>query len=221
MQAGEQYSQAYCSRRQYVVVNGVCSPITPVMSGVPQGSILGPLLFITYINPVSNLSLSSEAKLTIYADDILLYKPIFYGDGFSALQQDIDQISNCIRLLHLSMNPSKCKYLIASKKRCALNPPTQLLLDGKVLEEVSSYRYLGIVVTPSLSWKSHINQICNKTRKLIGLLFRKYSNWADTNTLKNIYVTCIRPHLEYACQLWDPYTSESINILEGVQKFAC
>ena len=67
----------YC-RRQYVVVNGVCSPITPVMSGVPQGSILGPLLFITYINPVSNLSLSSEAKLTIYADDILLYKPIFF-----------------------------------------------------------------------------------------------------------------------------------------------
>ena len=111
----------------YVVVNGVCSPITPVMSGVPQGSILGPLLFITYINPVSNLSLSSEAKLTIYADDILLYKPIFSGDDFSALQQDIDQISNCIRSLHLSMNPSKCKYLITSKKRCALDPPTQLI----------------------------------------------------------------------------------------------
>ena len=72
----------------------------------------------------------------------------------------------------------------------------QLLLDGKVLEEVFSYRYLGIVVTPSLSWKSHINQICNKTHKLIGLLFRKYSNWADTNTLKNIYVTSIQLHLE-------------------------
>ena len=148
----------------------VCSPITPVMSGVPQGSILGPLLFITYVVPVFNVSLSCEAKLTIYADDIPLYKPISSGDGFSALQQDIDQISNCIRSLHLSMNPSKCKYLIASKKRCGLDPPMQLLLDGKVLEEVSSYtcRYLGIVVTPSLSWKFHINQICNKTRKLIG-----------------------------------------------------
>ena len=113
-----------------------------------------------------------------------MYKPIFCVDDFSALQQDIDQISNCIRSLHLSMNPSKCKYLITSKKRCALDPPTQLLLDGEVLEEVSSYRYLDIVVTPSLSWKSHINQICNKTHKLIGLLFRKYSNWADTNALK-------------------------------------
>ena len=114
----------------------------------------------------------------------------------------LHQISNCIWSLHLSMNPSKCKYLVASK-RCSLDPPTQLLLDGKVLEEVYSYKYLGIhvVVTPSLSWKSHINQICNKTRKLIGLLFRKYSNWGDTNTLKNIYVTCIRPHLEYTCQL--------------------
>ena len=132
----------YC-RRQHVNGKRCLLSYNPVMSGVPQGSILGPLLFITYINPVSNLSLSCEAKLTIYADDILLYKPISSVDDFSALQQDIDQVSNCIRSLHLSMNPSKCKYLIASKKRCALDPPTQLLLDGKVLE-VSSYRYLAL-----------------------------------------------------------------------------
>ena len=112
----------YC-RRQYVVVNGVCSPITPVMSVLPQGSILGPLLFITYINPVSDLSLSCEAKLTINADDNLLYKPIISVDDFSALKSDIDQISNCIRSLHLGMNPSKCKYLIASKKDVQLTHP--------------------------------------------------------------------------------------------------
>ena len=76
-------------------------------------------------------------------------------------------------------------------------------------------------MTSKLSWSDHIDQICTKARKLIGMLYRQLYSWADTNTLLLFYTTCIRPHLEYACQLWDPYTSKSWLSLEAVQKFAC
>ena len=76
-------------------------------------------------------------------------------------------------------------------------------------------------MTSTLTWKEHIKQICTKARKLVGMLYRKFSTWADTDTLRCLYLTCIRPHLEYACQLWDPYTTEGIHSLESVQKFAC
>ena len=76
-------------------------------------------------------------------------------------------------------------------------------------------------MTSKLTWNDHINQICTKARKLVGMLYRQFYTWADTNTLLCIYLTCIRPHLEYACQLWDPYTSKGKQALEAVQKFAC
>ena len=72
-----------------------------------------------------------------------------------------------------------------------------------------------------LSWADHINHICSKARKLVGMLYRQFYTWADTSTLLRIYLTCIRPHLEYACQLWDPYTDKGTQALESVQKFAC
>ena len=210
-----------CGREQYVVVNGVFSTTVPVVSGVPQGSVLGPLLFLVYINCVSTLQLSPGTKLAIYADDILLYKPISSPEDYCHLQQDIHDISNCIEAHYLTLNTSKCKYLIASKKRQPCLPPGGLILGECMLEQVHSYRYLGIMVTSTLSWRDHIQQICNKARKLIGILYRNFSAWADTHTLRCLYLVCIRPHLEYACQLWDPYLTGDINMLESVQKFAC
>ena len=76
-------------------------------------------------------------------------------------------------------------------------------------------------MTSTLNWNDHIQHICSKARKLIGMLHRRFSSWADTNTLRCLYLTCIRPHLEYASQLWDPYTNKGIQSLESVQKFAC
>ena len=123
--------------------------------------------------------------------------------------------------LSLNSKSSEVQYLFASRKRQSILPPGGLLLGNCMLEQVHSYRYLGILVTSSLTWKEHIKQICTKARKLVGMLHRKFSTWTDTNTLRCLYLTCIRPHLEYACQLWDPYSTEGIYSLESVQKFAC
>ena len=110
---------------------------------------------------------------------------------------------------------------VASKKRTPLNPTVPLLLDGRPMEQVSNYRYLGVMVTRKLSWSDHIEQICTKARRLVGMLYRQFYCWADTTTLLTLYLTCIRPHLEYACTLWDPYTCKETHMIESVQKFAC
>lgn len=210
-----------CDRHQLVVVEGASSEPTPVVSGVPQGSILGPLLFLIYINHVSSLSLSDGSKLTMYADDILLFKPIRYQEDYYDLQDDINTIHLCIKSSFLTLNAAKCKYIIASRKKHPCIPLLGLSLGTEIMERVESYRYLGVHVTSNLTWTEHISQICTKARKLVGMLYRRYSKWADTDTLRCIYLTCIRPHLEYACQLWDPYINKMSQNLESIQKFAC
>ena len=118
---------------------------------------------------------------------------------------------------HLTLNSSKCKYLIASRKRQPHLPPRGLLLGDCILEQVQSYRYLGVLVTPTLTWKDHIQQV-SKPGNLLGCYIGNSPlAWADTSTLRCLYFTCIRPHLEYASQLWDPYTSQGIESLESVQ----
>jgi len=207
-------------RKQNVVVDGASSVPVPVLSGVPQGSMLGPLLFLTYINQVTALNLSEGTHMAVYADDILLYKPITCKEDYASLQSDIGAIHKSITTCHLTLNPSKCKHLIMSRKRQPLLPPTGLCLNGEVLELVDRYRYLGVLVTSNFTWSDHIKQISTKARRLVGMLYRQFS-WADTKTILHIYITCIRPHLEYACQLWDPYTNKDAQLLEDVQKFVC
>ena len=82
------------------------------------------------------------------------------------------------------------------------------------------YRYLGVLVNERISWSEHIIQICWKARKLTGMLYRQFYTWANTSTLLTVYITCIRPHLDYAAQLWDPHNKRDIEALESVQKFA-
>ena len=167
------------------------------------------------------LQLTDGSTLTMYADDILLSKPISCPEDYGGLQSDINTIHDCISASHLTLNPSKCKYLICSKKRHPYLPSAGLQLDCIALEQVNSYCYLGVVVSSKLTWSEHIEQVCSKARKLVGMLYRQFYSWADTPILLLIYLTCIRPHLEYACQLWDPSMNKNRHLLEDVQKFAC
>ncbi len=131
------------------------------------------------------------------------------------IQKDIDAIFERTNSCHLTLNAAKCKYIIASRKRQPHLPSGGLLLGNCTMEQVHSYRYLGVLVTSTLKWKDHIKQICTKARKLIGMLYRQFSTWADTSTLRCLYLTCIIPHLEYACQLWDPYTNKGMHSVTG------
>ena len=142
-------------RKQHVVVGGDSSPDSPVLSGVPQGSVLGPLLFLIYIDDVSSLKLSENTVLNLYADDMLLYKEIKCSENYQQLQLDIDKISSWVDNNHLSLNPAKCKTMLISRKRNLRYPP-QFLLNKVPLEQVEAFKYLGVLISSDLSWSMHI-----------------------------------------------------------------
>lgn len=208
------------NRTQSVVLNGVSSTTLPVLSGVPQGSILGPLLFLMYLNDINDTTISSGSKLVLYADDILLYRAVHSQEDYFALQQDVDTLAAWSSTKLLKFNPSKCKAMLLSRKRSKMSIPCTLLLNQMPLEFVDSFKYLGLNITSDLTWSRHIETITSKARRLVGLLFRQFYHCADTNTLKKLYVSLIRPHLEYACQVWDPSSAKECNLLEKVQRFA-
>ena len=179
------------NRKQHVVVGGESSQDTTVLSGVPQGSVLGPLLFLIYIDDVSGLVLSAGSTLNLYADDMLLYKPVGRPEDFNRLQIDIDHIRVWVSNNHLALNSDKCKVMMISRKRNPV-PPPQFILQDTPLKQVEDYRYLGVLLTSDLSWSSHINSTCSKARKLIGLLYRRFYGNVDNQSLfDSIIYLCV------------------------------
>ena len=169
-------------RIQYVAIDGCESQSLPAISGVPQGSVLGPLLFICYISDVTSV-ISSGSEINMFADDIVLYRTITSPSDFVHLQQDIDSLSMCITGKQLQFNATKCRQMFISRKRAHSLTPPSLYVDGTALLQVSEYKYLGVVITSNLSWRPHITNMCNKTRKLIGLLYRRFYQSSNPTTL--------------------------------------
>lgn len=147
-----------------------------------------------YINDINDLRLSAGSKLVLYADDILLYRPILSGNDYALVQQDVDVLGVWSLLSHLSFNTTKCKTMVLSRKRLKTTP-SQISLLGSQLERVESFKYLGLLIKCDLTWTDHIKQICSKARRLVGLLFRQFYNYADPSTVRIHYLTLIRPNL--------------------------
>ena len=142
-------------RVQFVAIEGVQSDTAPVVSGVPQGSVLGPLLFVTYINDIASI-ISEESKINMFADDIALYRIIKSQHDYHSLQNDINAIVSSLHTKHLSLNEDKCSYLFISRRRTHSLQPPALTVDSNQLKRVQSYKYLGILITSDLSWSSHV-----------------------------------------------------------------
>ena len=127
------------NRSQSVAVEGYDSSVLPVVSGVPQGSVLGPLLFITYINNVTSV-VSTESELNLFADDIALYRIIKTTADYTQLQNDIDSISSFISGKHLKFNAKKCRQMLVSRKTVHSLPSATLTIDGTLLTLVTEYK---------------------------------------------------------------------------------
>ena len=123
---------------------------------------------------------------------------------------------------YFNFNSSKCKYMVVSRKRAPLVPDVPLPLFGSALERVDSYKYLGVLLSGDLSWSLQVESVCQKAQRILGLLYRKFYGLASQESLKQLYLSLVHPHLEYVCQVWDPHLSnKDKNALEKVQKFAC
>ena len=104
------------------------------------------------------------------------------------------------------------------EETCCNSSP--LLLNGQPVDFVDSIRYLRLTTSPDLSWSKRIRNITSKARQLVGLLFRQFYKHGSTDTIRKLYLTIVRPHLEYACEIWDPYLAKDCQMIESVQKFA-
>ena len=207
-------------RSQFVVVSGAKSLPSPVLSGVPQGSILGPLLFLIYIDDLSHVNLLSSPRLHMFADDVLLYQVIDSVKDFVSVQENINTIWEWSQQNALTLNPTKCKFMMISRKKNSLLPPAPLHLGGRLLECVNSYKYLGVHLSSDLSWSNHTQHVCVKAKKLIGLIYRNFYNHIPQNMLLKLYKSLVRPHLEYAAAIWCPHLQCDKKLLERVEKFA-
>lgn len=204
------------NRRQFVAIQGFSSDPAAVTSGVPQGSILGPLLFILTFNDIFNLNLSSNSLLTGYADDVMYSKVIKEGSDFGAANSDLSTISVWLQSQSLRLNEDKVKCMMVSRKRSV--PEAEVLLGERRIEQVSSFKLLSVTISQDLSWRSHISNTCARARKTIGLLYRIFSK-AGPATLNHLYKVLVRPTLDYASSIWDPPHSVHKLSLERVQNF--
>ena len=137
----------------------------------------------------------------IFADDLLLYRPISRPREFLYVQDDITNFEDWSIANYLTLNPSKCKYMIVSRKRAPLLREFTLMLNGQILEQVDVYIYLGILLSKDLSWLPHIDAVCTKARKILGLLYRRFYQFCSSDVLRQLYISLVRPHLEYACHV--------------------
>lgn len=159
------------------------------------------------------------SALHIYADDILLYRTINSEHDYVLLQSDINTITSWSSANFLTLNKSKCKFMILSRRRSPTSPVTPLAIDDHPLEHVSNYKYLGVHLSSDLSWSTHIQSITAKARKVLGLLYRKFYNFSPPDVLVHLYLSLVRPLLEYAAVVWSPHLKKNILELENVQKF--
>ena len=191
-------------RRQYVEIDNVQSCTRPLKTGVPQGSILGPLLFIIYMNDVNSVSKNFEAIL--YADDTSLNSiiKIFGNDNPSTIiNSELLLIYDWLNANKLSLNIKKTKYMIFRypQRRANSIPSLNIYIKGNEVERVRTFDFLGVTINETLTWKDHINKTCTKISKVIGIMAR-CKKFLPSSVLLKIYNSLILSRINYGILCW-------------------
>ena len=205
------------TRTQTTRIGDYVSKAKDVRCGTAQGSILGPLIYIIYVNDVLGL-LNDNDNLFLYADDMLIMSShhnveIMLRD----LQRSLDKICTWCRQNKLTINESKTKYMIINNVR--VEPVTKMVIDGKNLGRVSQYEYLGMIIHEKLSMDVQIDSMYKKANKKLGMMSR-IRRFISTNTAVKIYKTMVRPHLEYVDFIVESGSKKAISKFTRLQERA-
>ena len=201
-------------RSQRVVVDGEASEWTDVLSGVPQGTVLGPLLFLTFINDISD---STTSSIRLFADDCFMYRPINTMEDCEALQKDLDSLHSWTAAWQMKFNADKCHVMRVSHR--VNNIGFDYHLGNDILTSVDEHPYLGLTFTSKLSWKTHISNITLKANRMLGFIKRNLKH-CHPRLKEQAYISLVRPHLEYCSTVWNPHHQNTINQIEAIQKRA-
>ena len=201
-------------RRQRVIVNGTGSVWSPVLSGVPQGTVIGPILFLIYIN---DITCDINSRMRLFADDSIIYREIRSMEDHYKLQDDITKLQTWSERWQMTFKPEKCYVLSITNKR---NISKFLYhINDVALESKDSWKYLGVIIDSKLNWNDHCTEIAAKARQALGLIQRTLH--AATPKCKAIaYKALVRPRLEYASTAWNAHTAKNTRLLESIQNNA-
>ena len=210
-----QWIEAFLTDRcQCVVVEHCFSSWTPVVSGVPQGSVLGPILFILFINDIGSICNGSTVSHKLFADDLKLYSKIITNCDRIHFQAVLNHLQQWCIDWQLHINSSKCNIIHLGHN----NTKPIYFLNGSPINAPETVTDLGVDVDPTLKFDHHINKIINKAYSRIGILFKGFAS-REVQLLKQAYTTYIRPVLEYASSVWSPHLLKHVNSIERVQKY--
>ena len=205
-------------RRQRVLVNGVLSSEKCINTGVPQGSILGPTLFLIYINSLSKLQL--KGGLRLYADDALL---LYFNKSNDNIQQgilqDLDMVSKWLRSHILTLNIDKSSFMFIANKNKNQHVLKNLVFNNQTLKNVNVIKYLGLYIDQCMTWENHINHIQNKIAPPIGIL-KRLSYTVPAYLLRSVYFSLIHSHLQYLVLAWYPTCEKYVKNLRILQNKA-
>ena len=213
-------------RKQCVVIGGDQSGIKDVRSGVPQGSILGPLFFVLFINDMSDC-VSEGTQIALYADDTKIWRRVVYWSDHEILQKDIDSLHSWAERNKMKFHPNKCKVLSISNRASESNTmsmlPFQLFtytLNRVDLEFVSSEKDLGVHVTSDLDWEENLVVLCTKASSRLGLMKRTLRFVKDRKQKRAFYLALVRSLFEHCSIVWRPTTFTMNEKVERIQRRA-
>ena len=202
-------------REQTVCVNGEKSKSAPVLSGVPQGSVLGPLLFVLYIN---DLPEHVKSLVYLFADDTKIAHQVVKAEDAQQIKEDLLALSKWSSTWLLQFNADKCHVLTLGNLE-NITHTEKYEINGEELEHVFEEKDLGVTLDFELKFEQHISLKVKKANAMMGLVRRSFS-FLDKYLFRKLYITFVRPHLEYAQAVWAPHLAKHINMLENVQERA-
>ena len=207
-------------RQQQVGVGGDKSSFIPVRSGVPQGSILGPLLFVLFINDIFSC-ISEGTNVALYADDTKIWRDILSSNDHHILQNDINMLFDWSITNRMNFHPRKCKVLTVTMQRSVPDSlPFSYELNRVIIDYVTSQMDLGVNMNTRLQWGPHCNDLVTKASSRLGLLRRTCHFTTNVKQKRALYLSLVRSIFEHCSILWSPQNSTQINKFAAIQKRA-
>ena len=215
-------------RKQYVFYNGISSEVKNVTCGVPQGSVLGPLLFLIYINDLPNIS--AKLSFFLFADDTnIYYESTDLAELEKTVNEELKKLSLWLNLNRLALNVGKTNFVIFRSPQKKSNRNVTIVMNKKALQQKDHVKYLGVLLDEHLKWKYHINQVALKISRGIGIL-AKLKPFLKDKLLRSIYFSLVYSYLSYGVQAWGSagesiknnivvLQNKAIRIMSGVQYF--
>ena len=204
------------NRKQFVTINQSQSDLLKINCGVPQGSVLGPLLFLIYINDLPLIS--NKLEFFLFADDTnIYYESSDLINLEKTINKELKKLYHWLCSNRLALNIDKTNFVLFHSIQKSITKPVTLIINKKAISQANYVKYLGVLIDSNLSWKFHIHDLCKKISKTIGVLY-KIRRLVNSHILTNLYYAMIYPFLIYGINVWGSASQHLLNPVLVLQK---